>query len=100
MTLKTSNQSLPLKLDASIKKSKSQYNILKTRKLLFETSNLSKHLIKNLQSTINVLTNKEDNEKEDAKKIPEPSSQKQPTGYSFSKGSSKPNKEKEKDTGN
>ena len=55
----TSNQSLSLELDENIKKSKNQYQILTNRKLLFKVSNLSKHPIKNLQSTINVLIDQE-----------------------------------------
>jgi len=35
------------------------------RKLSFEASDLSKHLIKNLQFTINVLMDKENNEEEE-----------------------------------
>ncbi|SRR6266498_1796100 len=78
VTSHTSDQSLPLELDVNIRKSKSQYQILKTRKLSFEASDLSKHLIKNLQPTINVLTDKEDNEEEegDIEEIFKPSSQK------------------------
>jgi len=43
-------------VDLNIRKSKSQYQVLSTLKQLFEMSDLSKHLIKNLQTTINVLT--------------------------------------------
>jgi len=86
-------------LDANIKKSKSQYQIFKTRKLSFEASDLSKHLIKNLQSTINVLIDKEDNkEEEDTEKVLKPSIQKKPIEHSFSGGFSKSNKRKGKDT--
>ena len=37
-----------------------QYQIMKTQKLFFETSELNKHLIKNLQFTINVILDKGD----------------------------------------
>jgi len=50
----------------NIKKSKSQYQALSIRKFFFKASNLSKHPIKNLQSTINVLSDKENNENEEA----------------------------------
>ncbi len=87
-------------MDANIKKSKSQYQMLRTRKLPFEASDLSKYLVKNLQSTINVLTDKEDDGKEEnTEKIPKQSTQKQLVGLSFSKRFSKPTKEKEKDIG-
>src|SRR6266540_7420959 len=95
VTSHTSDQSLPLELDVNIRKSKSQYQILKTRKLSFEASDLSKHLIKNLQSTINVLIDKEDNkEEEDTEKVLKPSIQKKPIEHSFSGGFSKSNKRK------
>ncbi len=69
------------------------------RKLSFKAFNLSKHLIKNLQMIINILTDKEDNEEEgDTEKIPEPSTQKQLSEHSFPGRFSKPNKGKEKDT--
>ncbi len=57
-TLEISHMSLPLELDANMKKSKSQYQTLRTRKFSFEVSDLSKHPIKNLQSTINILSDK------------------------------------------
>ncbi len=43
-------------VDLNIRRSKNQYQVLSTSKQSFETSDLSKHPIKNLQSTINVLT--------------------------------------------
>ena len=56
--------------------------------------------MKNLQMTINVLIDKEDNEEDkDTEEVPEQSIQKQPD-RSFSGGSSKPNKGKRKDTEN
>ncbi len=60
-------------------------------------SNLSKHLIKNLQITINVLIDQEENEKADTEKVPKLSKQKKLTGHSFLRGSSKPDKGKGKD---
>ena len=60
-------------VDLSIRKSKSQYQMLNTSKQPFKTSNLSQHLIKNLQSTINVLIDQEDNENADMKEILKPS---------------------------
>jgi len=72
----TSNQSFPLELKENIKKLKSQYQVLTNRRLSFKASNLSKHPIKNLQSTINVLTDQEETEKpeeEDIEKVPEQS---------------------------
>jgi len=47
--------------------------MLNTSKQPFKTSNLSQHLIKNLQSTINVLIDQEDNENADMKEILKPS---------------------------
>ena len=47
-----------------------------------------------------MLTDQEENEKVDTEKVPDKSSQKKPTGYSFPGGSSKSDKGKEKDTGN
>ncbi len=90
-----------LELDVNIRKSKSQYNILKIRKLSFETSDLSKHPIKNLQPIINILTDKEDKEeKENIEEVLELNSQKDKLlGSLFLEESSKPNKGKEKDTG-
>ena len=55
-----SNLSLSLELDANIKQSKSQYQAFRIRKLSFEASDLSKHPIKNLQMTINILSDKGD----------------------------------------
>ena len=63
-------------------------------------SDLSKHLIKNLQSTINVLTDQEENEEADTEKVPDTSQQKKPIGHSFLEGSSKTDKGKGKNTGN
>ena len=74
--------------------------MLSTLKQPFETSNLSKHLIKNLQITINILTDQEDNEQADTEEVPEPSQQRKPIGHSFLEGSSKSDKGKGKDTGN
>jgi len=76
VTSQTFNQSLPLEVDANIKKSKSQYQVLTNRRLSFEASNLSKYPIKNLLITINVLTNQEKNKKEDTEKVTEQSIQK------------------------
>ncbi len=77
MMSETSNQLIPLELNTNIRKLKNQYQIIKTRKLSFETSDLSKHPIKNLQSTINILMDKEDNEEEEnTEEIPEQSTQK------------------------
>ncbi len=42
-----------------------QYQSLKNRKLFFEASNLSKHLMKNLQMTINVISDKDETEEAD-----------------------------------
>ncbi len=99
ITSESSIHSLPTELDAKIRKSKGQYQIFKNRKLSFEASDLSKHPIKNLQSTINVLSDKGNNEEEDTEEILELNSQKKLSGHSFLKESSKPNKGKEKDTG-
>ncbi len=55
----TSDTSSLLVADLSIKRSKSQYQVLSSQKQPFETSDLSQHPIKNLQSTINVLTDQE-----------------------------------------
>ncbi len=63
-------------------------------------SDLSKHLIKNLQTTINILIDQEDNEQADTKEVPNTSGQKKPSEHSFPGGSSKPDKEKGKDTKN
>ncbi len=38
--------------------------MLRTHKFSFEASDLSKHLMKNLQSTINIILDKEDDGKE------------------------------------
>ena len=88
-----------METDTNIKKSKNQYQILKNRKLSFKASDLSKHPIKNLQSTINILTDKKNNKEEDTEEVPKPSNQKKSSGPSFPDGSSKPNKRKGKDTG-
>src|SRR6266498_1298527 len=56
--------------DLSIKRSRSQYQALTFQKQPFETSNLSQHPIKNLQSTINVLTDQEDNNLGDMEDVP------------------------------
>ncbi len=84
-------------VDLNIRKSKSQYQMLSTSKQPFETSDLSKHPIKNLQLIINVLTDQKKNEEADIEEVSD-TSQKIKTGYSFSGGSSKPNKGKGKDT--
>jgi len=63
-------------------------------------SSLSKHLIKNLQTTINVLTDQEENEEADTEEVQDTSNQKKSTRQSFSGGFSKPDKGKGKDTGN
>ena len=65
----------------------------------FEMSNLSKHLIKNLQTTINVLTDQEENEKVNTKEVSNMNNQKKLVEHSFPEESSKPNKGKGKDTG-
>jgi len=56
--------SLSLEIDLIIKKSKSQYQTLRTMKFFFKAFDLSKHLINNLQSTINIILDKEDDEEE------------------------------------
>ncbi len=95
-----SNFSLSLELESNIKKSKSQYQTFRNRKLSFEASDLSKHPIKNLQSTINILSDKGDNREEEADDLPEQTTQNiLSSSYSFLGGSSKPNKGKEKVTG-
>ena len=63
-------------------------------------SDLSKHPIKNLQITINILTDQKDNEQADTEEVPKPSQQKKPSGHSFPRESSKPDKGKGKDTEN
>ncbi len=73
--------------------------MLSSQKQPFETSDLSLHSIKNLQSTINVLTDQEENEQVDMEKVPDTSQQRKPTGHSFPGGSSKSDKGKGKDTG-
>jgi len=73
--------------------------MLSSQKQSFEISDLSLHPIKNLQSTINVLIDQEDNEQADTEEVPDTSQQKKPTGHSFLGGSSKPDKGKGKDTG-
>ena len=72
---------------------------MSSQKQPFETSDLSLHLIKNFQSTINVLTDQEDNKQADMEEATEISQQRKPTGHSFSEESSKPDKGKGKDTG-
>ncbi len=95
----TSNLSLPLEIDTSIKNSKSQYQTLSIRKFSFEASNLSKHPIKNLQSTINLLSDKEDNEHEEANDPPEQINQNTSSlSHLFSGRSSQSYKGKGKDT--
>ena len=64
----------------------------------FETSDLSKHLIKNLQTTINVLIDQEKNEEADTEEVLNTSDQRKLSEHSFPRGSSKPDKGKEKDT--
>ena len=49
-----------LEIDFNFKQSKTQYQTLQTRKLPFEASDLSRYPIKNLQSTINIISDKED----------------------------------------
>ena len=85
-------------VDLNMRKSRSQYQLISTSKQIFEMSSLSKHLIKNLQTIINVLTDQEENEKADTEEVPNTSSQKKPSGHSFSGGSSKPDKRKGRDT--
>ncbi len=72
--------------------------MLSTTKQLFEMSSLSKYLIKNLQTTINMLTDQEENEETDMEEVPDMSNQKKPTEHSFLGGSSKPDKGKERET--
>src|SRR6266542_3912043 len=87
-------------VDLTIKRSKSQYQALSSQKQPFETSDLSQHPIKNLQSTINVLTDQKDNNLADMEDAPDTSQQRKPEGHSFPGRSSKPNnKGKGKDTG-
>src|SRR6266540_3653912 len=73
--------------------------MLSSQKQLFETSDLSQHPIKNLQSTINILTDQEDNDLADTEEVADTGQQRKPTGHSFPSGSSKPDKGKAKDTG-
>jgi len=61
------------KADLNIKKLKNEYQVLSTSKQPFETSDLSKHPIKNLQTTINMLTDQEENEEADTKEVPDTS---------------------------
>jgi len=84
-------------VDLNIRKSKNQYQVLSTLKQPFKTSDLSKHLIKNLQMTINVLTDQKENEKADTEEVSETSTQKKSVGHSFLEGSHKPDKRKGKD---
>ena len=74
--------------------------MLSSQKQPFETSDLSQHPIKNLQSTINVLTDQEDNDLADTKEASDTSQQRKPTGHSFPSGLRKPDKGKGKDAGN
>ncbi len=86
--------------DLNIKRSKNQYQTLTFQKQPFETSDLSQHPIKNLQSTINVLTDQEDNDVADTGDALDASQQRKSGGHSFPSRSSKPDKKgKEKDTG-
>ena len=87
------------KIDLNIRKSRDHYQVLSISKQLFETSNLNKHPIKNLQTTINMLTDQEENEKADTEEVPDKSIQKKLTGHSFLSRSSKSDKGKGKDTG-
>src|SRR6266540_5292439 len=97
MASETSGLSL---IDLNIRKSKNQYQVLSNQKQPFKTSDLSQHPIKNLQSTINILTDQEDNNLADTEDAPNISQQRKPQGHSFPGGSSKPNnKGKGKDTG-
>ncbi len=73
--------------------------MLSTSKHPFETSDLSQHPIKNLQTTINILTNQEDNEQADTEEVPDTRQQKKLIRSSFPGRSSKPDKGKEKDMG-
>ena len=74
--------------------------MLSFQKQPFETLDLSQHPIKNLQSTINVLTDQEDNNLADTEDQPDTRQQRKPEEYSFPGRSSKPNnKGKGKDTG-
>ncbi len=82
-------------VDLNMRKSRSQYQLISTSKQIFEMSSLSKHL---MQTTINMLTDQEENEKADTEEVPNTSSQKKPSGHSFSGGSSKPDKRKGRDT--
>ncbi len=93
----TSKFSDIFKVNLNIRKSKNQYQMLSTSKQPFKTSDLSKHPIKNLQSTINVLIDQEENEEANTEKVPDTSNQKKQSGHSFSGGSSKPDKGKGKD---
>src|SRR6266498_1399937 len=87
-------------IDLNIRKSRNQYQVLSSQKQPFETSDLSQHPIKNLQSTINVLTDQEDNDLAETEDAQDTSQQKKPEGHSFPSGSSKPDKKgKGKDTG-
>ena len=74
--------------------------MLSSQKQPYETSDLSLHPIKNLQSTINILTDQEDNNLTDTEDQPDTSQQRKPIGHSFLGGTNKSNKGKEKDTGN
>ena len=58
-------------VDLNIRKSKNQYQVLSTLKQPFEMSDLSKHLIKNLQTTINLLTDQKENEEADTEEVPD-----------------------------
>src|SRR6266542_1731468 len=78
--------------DLNIRRSKSQYQTLTFQKQPFETSDLSQHPIKNLQSTINVLTDQEDNDVADTGDALDASQQRKSGGHSFPSRSSKPDK--------
>ncbi len=85
-------------MDFNIRKSRNLYQVLSTSKHSFETSDLSQHPIKNLQITINILTDQEDNEQANTEEVSDTSQQKKLIGYLFSGGSSKSDKGKGKDT--
>jgi len=60
-------------VDLNMRKSRNQYQVLSISRHSFETSELNKHPIKNLQTTINILTDQEDNEQADTKEAPDTS---------------------------
>ena len=80
-----------------MKQSKTQYQVIRIRKLFFETLDLSKHLMKNLQFTINVISDKEDEVKDPADTKDQLLSS---SSQVFSEIPSNRNKRKKKDTGN